>query len=216
MSGFVNPGTLWDGRTVVCLGSGDTLRCMDWRDVERMRLFNNAYLLAINSSIKTMRHAGVEPDALIFSDDRWFDANCDLVAGFKGRVFTDRLRPKVALPDKIERIDFANRPDFAVGRPPARNGRSTGHRAIGLAIMLGATRVVLLGYDMRVDPDTGRSHCHDDYQHTEPASAYADEFIPGFAGWNADAQAVGVQALNATPGSALKEFPMVTLAEVLR
>jgi hypothetical protein len=59
----------------------------------------------------------------------------------------------------------------------------------------------------------GRSHHHDEYK-SEP-DTFTGNFLPAFKGWNDAGLARGVQILNATPGSALTEFPMVDLADVL-
>lgn len=213
---FSDPGTPWLGLTVFALASGPSLgvvarECWDalcWRQE------TEAIVLAVNSSVKTARLNCVEPDALFFTDLNWYEANADLIGAFPGRVFCVS-RGARALCDKIERIENTHRRDFAVGRPPMRDGRSSGHRAVSLAVMLGAKRIVLLGYDMRIDPVSGRSHCHDDYAHTQSDLDYRREFIPSFAGWHADALKVGCEIVNATPGSALSEFPMVDLQEEL-
>lgn len=213
---YTEPGLLWDGRTVFCLASGDSLRRLDageWsiiRDAQR----KGAVVLSVNSSIKTARPGGCEPDALIFTDHNWFEDNKALVMAFKGPVFTLSRQAKAEAPDRLWRLANTHRAGFPRGTTPIRDGRSTGHRAVSLAVTCGARMVVMLGYDMRVDPVSGRSHCHDDYQHTEPPAAYAQEFIPSFAGWHADAMAVGCEIVNATAGSALNEFPNVRLMDV--
>jgi hypothetical protein len=74
---------------------------------------------------------------------------------------------------------------------------------------MGAARIVLLGFDMRIAD--GRSHCHDDYESRDP-NLYETDFRPAFEGWNAAAFRAGVEVVNATPGSALTEFAVVDLA----
>lgn len=213
---MTNPGTPWLGRTVFCLGSGDSLRRVapaQWAGIGAMQL-DGAIVLAVNSSIDTARLAGCEPDVLLFTDHNWFEDNEDLVRAFAGPIFTFNKESQIAYPALL-RVENIHRHDFAVGHPPMRDGRSSGHRAVSLAVMCGARRVVMLGYDMRVDPVTGRSHCHDKYQHTEPERAYRDEYVPSFTGWYASALMVGCEILNATPGSAVTEFPMLDLDDLL-
>jgi hypothetical protein len=210
---FCNPGTPWTGKTVFCLGSGDSLRRLskdDWSGIAK-----SGIVFAVNSSVKTARLNGCEPDALFFTDTNWYETNEALVRAFPGSVFTVCKFARAANA-RLERIETAVRPDFAVGQVPMRDGRTSGHRAVSIAIMCGARRVVLLGYDMRIDPVSGRSHCHDDYQWPGMAGMFADEFVPGFDGWYRDALAVGCEIVNATDGTALTEFPLVTLEGVLR
>ncbi len=94
-------------------------------------------------------------------------------------------------------------------------GRSSGHTAISVAYAMGCRDVVLIGYDMRVVD--GAEHHHTDYvkAHPRDLAVYERDFLPAFAGWNAAAEAVGLRVRNATPGSALLEFPMVDLDDVL-
>lgn len=210
---FTNPGTPWLGKTVVCLGSGYSLGGTDWLKLILMQLENGVKILSVNSSIKTSRLGGVEPDAIIFTDNNWYEDNEKLIKDFKGMKFTLSRRAKEAYPDLI-RLDNIHKSNFSVGDGVLRDGRSTGHRAVSLAILCGGKKVVLLGYDMQIDPVSGRSHCHDDYQMTENDKSYRNEFLPSFVGWNQDAREIGVEIINCTPGSALKEFPCVRFSDL--
>jgi hypothetical protein len=213
---FTDPGAPWAGRTVFCLASGDSLRRLSpeqWAGIAAMQR-GGAVVYSVNSSYKTALAGGVTSDAIFFTDMNWFEANEAFVRSFPGRVFCVSRRARTAC-DKVERLDNVTRHDFA-RRPPMRDGRSSGHRAVSSAIMMGAARVVMLGYDMRVDPVSGRSHCHDDYQHTEGRTAYEREFIPSFNGWHRDALAVGCEVVDCTDGGMLTEFPKVALDDLLR
>lgn len=213
---YAEPGLIWSGKTVFCLASGDSLRRLtesEWHGIIAKQ-WTGSIVLSINSSIKTARAAGCEPNAILFSDLNWYEDNEALIKAFPGPRFTFSRRAKVAFPD-LWRIDNTTRPDFAVGAGPIKDGRSSGNRAISVAVKLGARRVILLGYDMRIDPVSGRSHCHNDYHNTEAAKVYAQEFIPSFNGWDAAARDAGVEIWNATDGTALDEFAKVGLNEVL-
>lgn len=100
-----------------------------------------------------------------------------------------------------------------VGSSVVLGGRSSGHSAISLAIVMGAARVVLVGYDMRVV--AGREHFHSDYQGGRDLTIYEKEFVPAFASWDEAARNTGVEILNATDGSAIKEFKFVRLKDML-
>jgi hypothetical protein len=100
-----------------------------------------------------------------------------------------------------------------IGNREIWGGRSSGHTAISLAIAMGAKRVCMVGYDMRVVD--GREHFHADYKNGRDLTIYANEFVPGFTGWNESAWASGVEILNCTPGSAVSEFAFADLEDVL-
>lgn len=137
----------------------------------------------------------------------------EAVAAWRGPVVTTSSMAKAEMPAKVKRVQGEIRPDFPRrGSPAIRNGRSSGHASVGLAVACGGARIILLGFDMReVD---GRTHHHDEYRQDAP-DRFAKLFIPSFRGWNESALKASVTILNATPGSALKEFPMIDLDEVL-
>lgn len=204
---FWAPEPLWRGETCFLLGGGPSL---DGATVGRLRGRPRCRVMAINSSHLLAPWA----DALFFTDNSWFELRRNVVAAWPGMVFTLARGAKAEMPDKIRRLEIeAWGPEFPpAGSSKIRQGRSSGHTAISIAIALGATTIALLGYDMReID---GRSHHHDEYRNTE-IGLYASDFVPAFAGWNASALAAGSMVLNATPGSALREFPFVDLDDVL-
>jgi hypothetical protein len=91
-------------------------------------------------------------------------------------------------------------------------GHNSGFQALNLAILLGAARIVLVGFDMRIVD--GRRHFHGDHPHPL-INADPRRFVPHFERAAASLP-VGVEILNATPGSALTCFPAADLDEALR
>jgi hypothetical protein len=225
LSEFSNPGLLWLGRGVFCLGSGPSLSSIstrEWNYINKLQTFNGFKVLGINSSFKFCREMGVEADALFFTDESWFHANEKEIRDFKGLKFTVSRRAKNSYPEGLMRIENVHQPEFFVGSPPMKDGRSSGHRAISLSIMLGAKIISLLGYDMRVvriETESGiklRSHYHNEYQNTESEKAYSQEFVRGFDGWQEASLKVGCQIINCTPNSAVTEFASMPLSEFLK
>lgn len=205
---FWTPEPIFAGETVFCLASGPSLT----REIcNRLR---PRAAIAVNSSAALAPWASV----LFFTDSGWYEPRRELVANWPGLVVSMSRTAKQEIPDKVRRVqgqgDPAASPYFTRSRDVIQQGRSSGHTAVSLAIALGAIRVVLLGYDMRFVE--GREHCHQEYKGPRDVDIYEREFLPCFAGWNAAARAVGVEVVNATEGSALNEFPFVSLDEVLK
>lgn len=212
---FSNPKTPWLGKIIFCLGSGPSLNLIsaeEWEGLGKAQENYGSVLLAVNSSIKKPRQFGLESDALFFTDESWFWDNESLVREFKGLKFTTSRRAKEDYLD-LMRIDNRTMDEFEVGSGRLKDGRSSGHRAVSLSVMLGAKIVILLGYDMRVIE--GKSHFHNEYSNTESEKEYAQGFVPSFDKWYEKALKVGCQILNATPNSAVKEFPMINLEWIL-
>lgn len=187
------PEGFFDQRTVFLLGGGPSLAGFD---VERLR---GRTVFAINASLYLCPWAA----ALFFMDTHWFEANRAAVAAFTGVAITSSRDAKHLAPS-LKRIGIAAGDEFTFGTPWLRFCRSSGHAAIALSIAMGATRIVLLGFDMRLID--GRSHFHDAYA-TRDGAMFGREFLPWFRGWNEAARRCGVAIVNCTPGSALTEFP---------
>ncbi|MCK1503113.1 hypothetical protein [Bradyrhizobium sp. 188] len=205
---YWSPEPLFKGETMFCLASGPSLTAEICQRVRGRRA------IAVNSSAVLAPWA----DVLFFTDSGWYEPRRDLVANWAGLVISMSRTAKRELPDKVKRVqgegDPQALPGFSRGSHVIQQGRSSGHTAVSLAITLGAAKVVLLGYDMRFVG--GREHCHDEYKGPRDVEIYQREFVPGFAGWDEAARAVGVEVVNATEGSALKEFRFASLNDILR
>lgn len=202
---FWRPDLAWTGQTVFIFASGPSL---DSEVVDRVK---GRPAIAVNSSFILAPWAEV----LFFTDNHWFEQRSEAVAAWPGMVITLSRHAKREARDIVKRVRGETRPDFPPpGSSTVRQGRTSGQTAIGLAQARGAARAVLLGFDMRVVE--GREHHHNEYAgEIRNLQIYADEFVPAFEGWDAEAKAVGFEILNATPGSALKEFRSIDLSEVL-
>lgn len=206
---YWTPEPLFVGETVFCLASGPSLTPeIGDRLIERT-------LCVVNSSWRFAPYA----DMLFFTDSGWYEPRRAIVRKFPGLVVSMSRTAKRELPDKVLRVQGEGDPAFPVasfppaGAPVIRQGRSSGHSAVSALVAMSAATVVLVGFDMRMVD--GREHCHSEYSGARDLDIYAREFVPGFAGWNAAALARGTRILNATPGSAVTEFPLVDLDEML-
>jgi hypothetical protein len=94
---------------------------------------------------------------------------------------------------------------------------NSGHQAIEVAVLLGAKRIILLGYDLQRLAN-GRAHWFGSHPsplaNTSP-NTYA-AFRKQFESLVEPARARGIQILNASTHSALNCFPKVSLAEALQ
>jgi hypothetical protein len=211
---FWTPEPWFCGETVFVLGGGPSI---DDVDLARLR---DRKVIVINSTAIAARDAGLDDAVLFWMDNSWWRKHQELCLSWRGSLVTKARIAKGDAPDLIRLVDTVTQPGAPKntifpppGSPKIAWGRTSGHTAISLAIAMGAARVVLLGFDMRL-ADDGRSHHHDDYQRVTHAAVFAD-FLRHFEGWNRAALDTGVTVLNATPGSALDEFERVDLADEL-
>jgi len=87
-------------------------------------------------------------------------------------------------------------------------GKNSGYQAVNLAYLLGATVIILLGYDMR-----GSGHFFG--RHPEPLRRCRDysAFVARFR--TIDPSEYGIQIINCTPDSGVDAFERANLADIL-
>jgi hypothetical protein len=92
-------------------------------------------------------------------------------------------------------------------------GRNSGFQALNLAVLAGARRILLLGFDGKPAAD-GKAHWFGDHSRPTPVAAYPLYRQAMSAAENALA-AAGVEVVNCSPGSAIDSFHKAALQEVL-
>jgi hypothetical protein len=89
--------------------------------------------------------------------------------------------------------------------------RNGGYQAVNIALLAGAGKVVLIGYDMKYGAG-GKSHWHDGHPLKVPEQWYTQQYARSFVAF-ADC---GVPVLNASLDTAIKALPRVPLEEALQ
>lgn len=202
---FWTPDRSYQGMTVTLIGGGPSHALVD------LGVMAGHRFIAINSSCRKMLPIATRTDALYFSDNSWNENRPELAAGWPGPVITSNRNAKARLGDAVLRIDVTS----LVTRLrafPDHVYASSGHGAACLAAVMGARRLLLVGFEGQLVD--GRSHGHDDYiQHDLPA--YAERFIPAWEHLAGIFRENGVEVINCTPKSAIRAFPFAELKDVL-
>lgn len=196
--------TLWPGETVVCIGTGPSLT---QADVDLCR--GRARVIAINDAFKLASWADV-----LYCCDGKFVNQYEGIRSFMG--------PKYSLTVNARRypewIRLAKRMDGGLSLDPsvlctggASNGNS-GFQAINLAVHFGATRILLLGYDM--SRHGGKSHWFGEHPKGWLPSNYP-AFVASFQSLVKPLARLGVEVINCSRVTALKTFPRMTIDEAL-
>jgi hypothetical protein len=92
-------------------------------------------------------------------------------------------------------------------------GANSGYQALNLAVQLGVSQIILLGYDMRMK--AGKRHFFGDHPGALNKNSNYRLFIERFYTTLADLKSQRVEVLNCTPGSALDCFERRDLADVI-
>jgi hypothetical protein len=186
--------------TVVCVASGPSLTAAD---VTFCR--GKAFVLAIKDAIRLAPWA----DALYACDAKWWKKYGDGL-DFAGPKYTlDHFAARWA-------TVLRNTGDSGLETDPTglRTGKNSGYQAINLAVHLGATKIVLLGYDMSPDKADPKKHHWFGAHPWKTTPPYA-LFLPFFRTLVGPLKALGIPIVNASRRSALTCFPMASLAEAL-
>ena len=81
-------------------------------------------------------------------------------------------------------------------------GKNSGYQAIGLAYHYGATKIVLVGYDMK---NPGQ-HWHGDHPHNWGNALGVDDWVSNFYDLAKDLEIMGVDVVNCTIDTAITAF----------
>ena len=189
---------------VAILGCGPSLKgfCADTlRGVFRVIAINDSFLLAPWA------------DILYFCDFSWWKEHRESVLkNFTGtRVCT---LENTGIPGILS-LRSTGETGLETDPSGIRHGCNSGYQCINLAYHLGAKRILLLGFDMRVV--RGNLHWNirpgkqtaEGFQHT-----LTHAMLPKFGTLREPLREAGVVVLNATPDSALKVWPYVPLEKV--
>lgn len=213
----------WQGETAVILGGGPSLTRKQCDQVHGVHCIavNAAYLLApwadvcyfADSHFWKWHHDGVDIPRLGLTADcvrRLFHA-------FPGQKCTIQNSGANVTDDAVHMLRNKTYPEHAMGLsldPEALlTGRNSGFQAMNIAVLAGAKRILLLGFDGQ--PVGGRDQFHDGHKRPTPAAAYPYYLQAMVAAENALIGA-GVRVLNCTPGSVIDSFEKMDLSEALQ
>ncbi len=196
------PERVWDGRDVYIIGGGKSLEHFDWS------LLHNKCTIGCNDAFKF----GVKVSKVcIFGDNSgWLDLHREELAKYKGTVFTNA--PSL-YKTKLKWLWVMQREPSGIHTESLGWNYNTGACAINLAVLLGAKRIFLLGFDMQLI--NGRSNWHTDNITKPDATIYEEKFIPGFKALkkDMDAKYPEIEIVNITDNSSLNLFPKIGVEE---
>jgi hypothetical protein len=198
---------IWDGDTCFILGGGPSLAKINVDSLQ-----GKGRVIAVNCAYRL----GNWFEAMFYGDRYWLHQHGKDLDKFPGlKITANQDYPSDAWIESlgikvIKRDLMAN----GISEDPALISwnQSSGACAINLAVLLGAGKIVLLGFDMkRVE---GRTNYHDEYPPYGTAFDPFYKFLPAFDKIAEDLEILGIECLNATPDSAIKAFPIIDIGDV--
>lgn len=176
-----------------------------------METIYHEHVIVVNDGYRL----GSWPDICFFGDHGWYKVHRQALSLWPGLKVTccPALRGnndgiKHLGRDRTRRVGLSDNPSMVVW------GFNSGSSAIDFGIHLGVRQVFLLGFDMSHGP-AGESHWHQGHGNERRPRANYDRFMRGFPVMAADAAKMGIEIINCSPGTAIMDFPVATLKEVL-
>ncbi len=238
----VNLPKIWKDSTCFIVGGGPSLRNMDLAPI------HDKHVIGVNDSYQL----GDWVDVVFFGDNPWYRHHRKDLQKFGGlkccclQIFgpNDDILQQAVTKDRIHVYRRGRR--FGISPRPDRVAwnLNNGANAINLAYHLGATKVVLLGFDMhrgkrkpgdidsyKYQDNWHSNHLrmkgrHPDQLEAKPMTTKASQaedpgpykaYLRCFPYIRDQAKGLGLTILNATPGSAIPEdiFPHIELKDTL-
>jgi len=202
---------LFPGQTICCIASGPSLTL---EDCARVR--GRMPVVVVNSALEFAPWA----DVLHACDFKWWRWHKGAPA-FAGLKFTLAEAAAEAFPD-VTRLRNTGDEGLELDPTGIRTGKNGGYQAVNIAVHLGASRILLLGYDMKVGPKD-RKYCHADHPgDVIDKKKDLERFRNRLAGFRtrfetivAPLKTAGVEVVNCSRSTALRCFPQRPLEEAL-
>jgi len=192
------PVETWKDRDVFIIGGGRSLKSFNWN------LLKDECVIGCNDAFQLGEDIC---NICIFGDKKWFKEFKTELMQYKGIVFTSFKEFHYTQNDWIWTLE---RPAKGLSKTKLCWNRSTGANAINLALILGAKRVCLLGFDMKLTDS--KPNWHDKILSKPRASVYTN-FIHGMLQVKRRLPSVfpGREIVNVTDSSDLNVFPKISL-----
>jgi len=197
----------WHQQTCVCIGTGPSLTEEQLVMVHSYRKHGSAAMRAIAINDAGLRRclplAAPWADILYAADARWWQ--------FYNPAFTG-LRISGEEVKDVETVPLTM---LARGEPMPRepgsvvSGDHSGFQALGLALTLGATRIILLGYDCGGNKRNAQPNREPRFSSEPPFHGWAEKYHQVPARWP------HVEIINCSPQSIITAFPKNELREII-
>lgn len=210
----------WQGETCAILAGGPSLRGFDPKPLFDARV----KIITINDSWRIAPRGSVN----YFCDGSWWTyqmaRNPRALPPWQELSFHDQIYKGFWVTGgvgfhehpQVHSLRLTGQLGLESDRGGMKHGSNSGYQAIHLAYHYGATRILLLGYDMKVEGN--RTHWHDEQRQAPAGFAATIEraFLVTFPYLKEPLERAGVTVINCTPGSALKVWKYAPLEEALK
>lgn len=200
---------LWPGETIAIIGGGPSLTPQQVNACK-----GKCRVIAINDSLQLAPWCDIH----YFCDSKWWNWH------HEKSWFTDYKGIRVTMENKdlcadgaIKGIRNAGIDGWCEDPTGLHTGQNSGYQCVNMALHLGATRILLLGIDMREIEIDGEMKKHWFGDH--PDKTYPDIYRQMTQHFKKAAPALverGIEVINCTPGSALHCFAFADVENIFQ
>lgn len=178
-----------------------------------LKPLHDKHIIAVNMAYKL----GTWIDIMFFGDPSFWRRFSKELLLFKGlRVTCASSLLNEGGVKSVKRGRAKGKRPFGISTDPSTIcwNNNSGASAINLAVLLGAGRIILLGFDMALDAQKNQ-HWHKIYS-SKPTAGPSTfrKHLQGFPAISADLKALGIECINANPESAIVDFPRVNYRDI--
>lgn len=183
----------WSGQRAYIIGGGPSVSRL------RLNLLRSENVIVTNNAYQLLPWAAF----CFWMDMEWFKRHAEnLRSTFQGQIVSIHAKAKDF--SDILSLERGNRSGLSLNPRKIHHGSNSGHGAINLAVLLNASPIYLLGFDMQ----TRRGHHN---YHSDHVREMADNVYKKYLEMMGTIPAEtpeGIEIYNATPDSALTAFPL--------
>lgn len=199
---------MWRGETFVLIANGPSLTRAQVAEARLAWIDGEARVLGCNDAYRMAPWI----DALYAADDYWWDAHIDAVR----KTSIDTLYccdqhscEKYGLWHTPVAEDFENCDGLSLDPSFIHGGGHSGFQLLNVALHLGASRILLLGYDCGV---TTKTHWFGDHPPSMQKATPYQEFMKFYEQASQQFRELGIEVVNCSGASALAAFPKRSIA----
>lgn len=213
----------WD--KVIIIGGGPSLT----REQIRLCSIAGCRTIAVNDAYLLAPWA----DVCYFADAKWWKWHTDGIdkvgfgsaeqvkyafANFKGQKCSIGTSKNSISEPEVHFLRNAHEPNHGLGlsNDPERivTGWNSGHQAINIAVLAGAKKIILLGFDGRARKQDGKSHWFGDHP-TPTSSGSYEHYRKSFSAMEQPLIDAGVRVINCSPETFIDSFEKMNLESAL-
>ena len=197
----------WDDKPVVLVGGGPSLKGFKFDQLKS----KNAYVVGVNQALfDAPCCAGVSADVMFMHVRR------TALESFAKKFPIYACVPENIDPTSMIHLDKRWKKEFSEHPSAIHTVGSSGFAALNIAYMKKAKRIILLGFDYGVLNRGKDHHYHHKYPWHRRTTGEWPRWAAGYESALPQLRAANIEVINASPQSAIKAFPKISIAEALK